>query len=218
MTCSLIIGASGGIGAAIADALPGEVVRLSRSRDGLDITDGASVARVFGALEGPFDRIVLATGILAPDGGAPEKAMARVEARAMAEVLAVNAIGPALVLGQVPRLLPNDGRAVVAVLTARVGSIGDNRIGGWHSYRASKAAANMIVRGAAIELGRSHKQAICVALHPGTVETPFTADYAGRHRTVPAEEAAANLIAVMDGLSPEHTGGFYDYAGKEIPW
>ena len=218
MDRSLIIGASGGIGAAIADALPGEVVRLSRSRDGLDVTDGDSVARVLGALEGPFDRIVLATGILAPEGGAPEKAMARVEAAVMARVLAVNAIGPALVLGQVPRLLPKDGRAVVAVLTARVGSIGDNRIGGWHSYRASKAAANMILRGAAIELGRSHKQAICVALHPGTVATPFTADYAGRHRTVPAKEAAANLIAVMDGLTSAQSGGFYDYAGKEIPW
>ena len=218
MDRSLIIGASGGIGAALADALPGEVVGLSRSRDDLDVTDGDSVARVLSALEGPFDRIVLATGILAPEGGAPEKAMARVDAGAMAQVLAVNAIGPALVLGQVPRLLPKDGRAVVAVLTARVGSIGDNRIGGWHSYRASKAAANMIVRGAAIEMGRSHKQAICVALHPGTVATPFTADYASRHRTVPAPEAAANLIAVMDGLAPQQSGGFYDYAGKEIPW
>ena len=218
MDRSLIIGASGGIGAAIADALPGEVVRLSRSRDGLDVTDGDSVAGVLGALEGPFDRIVLATGILAPEGGAPEKAMARVEAGAMAQVLAVNAIGPALVLGQVPRLLPKEGRAVVAVLTARVGSIGDNRIGGWISYRAAKAAVNQIVHTAAIELGRTHREAICVALHPGTVKTAFTEKYLGRHPAVAAEEAARNLLSVMDGLGGDQTGGFYDWAGKEVAW
>ena len=107
---------------------------------------------------------------------------------------------------------------MVAVLSARVGSIGDNRIGGWHSYRASKAALNQIVHGAAIELGRSHKQSICVALHPGTVGTPFTAEYAGRHKTVPAKEAAANLIDVVNDLRVEQSGGFYDYAGQEINW
>ena len=110
----------------------------------------------------------------------------------MADVFAVNAIGPALILKEVPKLLTKDG--VCAVLSARVGSIGDNQIGGWYSYRASKAALNQIVHGAAIEIGRSHKNAKVVALHPGTVETPFTANYAARHKTIPAEEAAANLF------------------------
>jgi len=116
-----------------------------------------------------------------------------------------------------PRL-PKDERSVIAILSARVGSIGDNQIGGWHSYRASKAALNQLVHGAAIEMKRTHKQAIAVCLHPGTVATPFTEKYAGRHKTTPAPEAAANLLNVIDSLTLEHSGGFYDYAGKEIPW
>ena len=184
----------------------------------MDVTDPASVARHMGALDGPFDLVFVAVGILAPPGATPEKALGAITAGDMAQVMAVNAIGPALILSHVPGLLPKDGRGVVAVLSARVGSIGDNRIGGWYSYRASKAALNQIVHGVAIELGRTHKQSVCVALHPGTVETPFTADYAGRHKTVPAPEAAANLLSVLDSLTPAQSGGFFDYAGKEIVW
>jgi NAD(P)-dependent dehydrogenase (short-subunit alcohol dehydrogenase family) len=103
------------------------------------------------------------------------------------------------------------------VLTARVGSIGDNRLGGWHSYRASKAAANQIVRGAAIEIGRRRKEAVVVALHPGTVETPFTAGYTGHAKMTPAE-AAGRLLDVLEGLTPAQSGGFFDYAGAEVPW
>ena len=218
---ALVIGASGGIGAAVADHLEQsgwDVTGVARRSHGLDVTDPEAVARVLGKLTGPYDLIFVAVGILAPMGGHPEKSLAAIEADAMAQVMAVNAIGPALILQHVPRLLRKDARAVVASLSARVGSIGDNQIGGWYSYRASKAALNQIVHSAAIELGRSHKQSICVALHPGTVETPFTQDYAGRHKTVPAHEAAANLIAVLDGLQPDHSGGFYDYAGQEIIW
>ncbi len=208
----LIIGASGGIGSALGAAADGEVIGLSRSADGLDVTDAAAVARVLDGVDGVFDRIIIATGAL----GVPEKSMAAMDAVAMADVFAVNAIGPAMVLREVPRLLAPMGR--VAVLSARVGSIGDNRIGGWHSYRASKAALNQIVRGAAIELARTHKGSVCVALHPGTVATPFTAKYAGRHRTVSAHEAAANMWCVIEELSLDQTGGFYDYAGEAIPW
>ena len=132
--------------------------------------------------------------------------------------LAVNAVGPALVLKHALRLLPRDRRAVLAALSARVGSIGDNAIGGWHSYRAAKAALNQILHGAAIELARTHREAVVLALHPGTVATAFTARYAGRHRTVPPEEAAANLLAVIEGATPAMSGGFYDYAGEAIPW
>lgn len=191
---------------------------LSRRGDGLDLTDGQAVTRVMGALEGPFDLVLIATGILAPEGQEPEKALAAIDGAAMAEVMAVNAIGPALILRQLPGLLPKDRPSHVGVLSARVGSIGDNGIGGWHSYRASKAALNQIVRGAAIELRRTHKQATCVALHPGTVQTPFTAKYAGRHKTVPAAEAADNLLGVLTGLGPEQSGLFFDWAGKAVPW
>ncbi|MEM7721750.1 MAG: SDR family NAD(P)-dependent oxidoreductase [Pseudomonadota bacterium] len=220
MERSLIIGASGGIGAALADHLAaagGEVLRLSRSGDGLDVTDGASVSRAFGGVTGEFDRVIVASGILAPDGGAPEKSLDAVEAETMARVMAVNAVGPALILKELPRLLPRDRVCRVAVLTARVGSIGDNKMGGWYAYRASKAAANQVVHTAAIEIGRKRKQAVVVALHPGTVATPFTENYPG-HKKVPASEAAANLIGVLDGLTPAQSGGFFDWAGQEVPW
>ena len=218
---ALVIGASGGIGAAIVAQLRAtgwKVTTRSRAQDGLDVTDDASVDAALADLEGPFDLVFIAVGILAPDGGQPEKSLAAIGASAMARVFAVNTVGPALILRHVSKLLPKDRRGVVATLSARVGSIGDNQIGGWYSYRASKAALNQVVHGAAIELARSHKQSVCVALHPGTVETAFTANYAGRHKTVPAQEAAANLLDVIASLTPAQTGGFYDYAGREIVW
>ncbi|MEL6838370.1 MAG: SDR family NAD(P)-dependent oxidoreductase [Pseudomonadota bacterium] len=218
---ALVIGASGGIGSAVYQQLQGDgwdVAGLSRSVDGFDVANEASVKRGLERLEGPFDLVFIAVGILAPLWGRPEKTISALKHDDMARVFQVNTIGPALILAQVARLLPKDRRAVVATLSARVGSIGDNQIGGWYSYRASKAALNQIVHGAAIELGRSHKQSICVALHPGTVETPFTANYAGRHKTVPADEAARNLLGVIEGLTSEQSGGFYDYAGQEIVW
>ncbi|MDW4551615.1 SDR family NAD(P)-dependent oxidoreductase [Defluviimonas sp. D31] len=217
---ALVIGASGGIGAASASTLAGrgvEVVALSRSQDGLEVTQMASVDHLLGELAGPFDLILVATGILTPDSTGPEKSLDQIDAARMAEVLAVNTIGPALILRHAPRLLPRNGRSVVAVLTARVGSIGDNGIGGWYSYRASKAAANQIVRTAAIEIGRRLKDAAVVALHPGTVATPFTSNYPG-HRKVAPEVAAKNLLRVIDGIGPEHTGRFYDWSGAEVPW
>lgn len=220
MQRALIIGASGGIGAALASALASRgvsVTGLSRSSHRLDVTDPASVDRVLSAVEGPFDLIFVASGILAPMGSKPEKSLEAIKASAMAEVMAVNAIGPALILRHVPRLLPRSGRSVVAVLTARVGSIGDNALGGWYSYRASKAAANQIVHTAAIEIGRRRKEAVVVALHPGTVATPFTSDYPGHRKSCP-EKAAENLLRVIDGLTPAQTGGFFDWAGKEVPW
>ncbi|WP_322894888.1 MULTISPECIES: SDR family NAD(P)-dependent oxidoreductase [unclassified Yoonia] len=221
MENALIIGASGGIGAAVAQELHRRgvaVTGLSRREDGFDVTDPASVDQHLAALDGPFDLIFVAVGILAPEGAGPEKSLSAIEAANMAQVMAVNAIGPALILRHVPRLLAKDRPAVVATLSARVGSIGDNNIGGWHSYRASKAALNQIIRGAAIELGRSHKQAACVALHPGTVETPFTAEYAGRHKTMSAAEAASHLLDVIAGLTAAQNGHFYDFAGKEVAW
>lgn len=217
---ALVIGATGGIGGALVAALSARghaVTGISRSRDGFDVTDPASVDAVLGGVDGPFDTILIATGQLAPEGGTPEKALGEIDAGVMARVMAVNAIGPALILRHVPRLLPQRGRAVAGVLTARVGSIGDNGLGGWYSYRASKAAANQIVRTAAIEIGRKRKDAVVVALHPGTVETTFTKAYPG-HRKVTPEVAAGHLLSVVDGLTPDDSGGFFDWAGARVPW
>lgn len=194
------------------------MVRLSRSADGFDITDEASVARHLGALDGSFDRVVVATGALEIGGAEPEKTIKSIERQAMMDQFALNAVGPALVIAHAHDLLPRDRRAVLAVLSARVGSIGDNRIGGWISYRSAKAAVNQVVHTAAIELARTHKQAVCVALHPGTVATPFTEKYLGRHPAVAPKEAAQNLLRVMDGLTVENSGQFFDWAGKEVPW
>ncbi|MAX72208.1 MAG: C factor, cell signaling protein [Nioella sp.] len=217
---SLILGASGGIGSALVARLQGmgEVVGLSRSGDGFDITDEASVAQHLGALDGPFDRIIVATGALEIDGAEPEKTLRALDPEAMAAQFRLNTIGPALAIKHAMPLMPRDGRSVLAVLSARVGSIGDNRLGGWVSYRAAKSAVNQVVRVASIELARTHKGAACVALHPGTVRTEFTRKYLGRHPAVEPEAAAQNLLSVMDGLTPEDSGGFFDWAGKPVPW
>lgn len=215
---TLVIGASGGIGAALAQAAAGqgEVVTLSRSRDGLDVTDESSVAGHMAALAGSFDRIIVATGALAPSGMRPEKALRALEASQVMAQFAVNALGPALVLKHGLRLLPRERPAHFAVLSARVGSIGDNALGGWYSYRASKAALNQLIHTAAIEVARSHPQAVLACLHPGTVDTDFTADYPGAKLT-PAQ-AASQLLAVLQALAPDQSGGFYDWAGKTVPW
>ncbi len=221
MQRALVIGTSGGIGAALAAALSGrscEVVGLSRSGSGLDLIDPEGVERLMAAQEGPFDTILVATGILAPEGQRPEKSLAAINSSDMARIMAVNAIGPALILRHASRLLPRAGRSTLGVLSARVGSIGDNRLGGWHSYRASKAALNMILRGAAIELGRTHPEAVVAALHPGTVETPFTEGFKTDHEKFSPGDAAERLLAVLDGLTPAQTGRFWDFAGVEVPW
>ena len=217
----LIIGASGGIGGAIAThhmTLGDRIIRLSRSIDGLDITDTQSVTDHLGRLDCTFDRVIVATGALSVNGAAPEKTIKSIDPVAMADQFAVNAIGPALILTHAGRLLRKDRASVFSVLSAKVGSIGDNRLGGWVSYRAAKAALNQIVHTSAIELARSHPQSSVVALHPGTVETPFTSKYLARHASVPAGQAAANLVKVMDDLTPAQSGGFYDYSGTALLW
>ena len=218
---ALIIGASGGIGAALGAALErrgASVTRLSRSQDGFDVTDPASVETHVGALDGPFDLVIVATGALEIDGHMPEKSLKAITADSMAAQFALNTIGPALCLRHASRLLPRKGPSVWATLSARVGSIGDNRLGGWTSYRAAKAAVNQVVRCAAIELARTHKEAAIVSLHPGTVATKFTEKYLGRHGSVPAAEAAENLLSVIHGLNADQSGRFFDWSGADVPW
>lgn len=224
---ALVIGASGGIGGAIAQALesdPGcdRVFRLSRRDDsGFDVTDEASVARAAQRLAIETDGLDLvfnATGALTIDGIGPEKALKAIDPQAMMRQFTLNALGPALLLKHFSPLLPRDRRAIFASLSARVGSIGDNHLGGWISYRAAKAAQNQIVRTAAIEIARTRPLAIVAALHPGTVETGLSEGYRGNHAAVPASEAADNLLNVLDALPPESSGGFFAYDGSAIEW
>jgi NAD(P)-dependent dehydrogenase (short-subunit alcohol dehydrogenase family) len=221
MTRTLIIGASGGIGSALSQVAKEQghdVIGLSRSANGMDITDEASIARTFNTLSGTFELVICATGALVIDGHEPEKSINALTSEAMLLQFMTNAVGPALILKHALPYLAKDSPATFAAISARVGSIGNNEIGGWHSYRAAKAALNQLIHGAAIELARTHKQAICVCLHPGTVDTPFTKKYAGRHKTVPATDAARNLLAVLGALTLPDTGKFFDYTGSEVSW
>lgn len=221
MERALIIGNSGGIGAALEQALRQrglDLHGLSRSRDGLDITQEQSVETHLAALKGPFDLILVTTGALVIDGAEPEKSLRALSPDALAHQFALNAMGPALVLKHAVRLLPRKSPAVFAALSARVGSIGDNALGGWYSYRTAKAALNQLIHTAAIELARTHRHLACVCLHPGTVETDFTRAYLDRHASVPAPQAAERLLRVIDGLGPADTGRFLDYSGTEVPW
>ena len=148
MKTALVIGSSGGIGTALCRELNERgvaVTGLSRSHDGLDVTDETSVEATLGALSGPFDLVFVATGALEIKGAEPEKSLRHLKAEAMVDQFRLNAVGPSLVLKHAVRLLPRHGRSVFAALSARVGSIGDNRLGGWYSYRTSKAALNQML-------------------------------------------------------------------------
>lgn len=231
---AIIFGASGGIGAALVAELiargAGTVFAASRSRpDGLpdgaqwlrfDLDDEGSIVAAAEIVGAAVDCAIVASGLLTlPEGTGPERSYKQIDADAMARVFHLNTIGPALVAKHFLPLLPRERRSLFAALSARVGSIGDNRIGGWHSYRASKAALNMLIRNFAIELGRTHSQAVCVALHPGTVDTalsePFQANLPEGQLTAPGQ-AARNLIDVLDGLGPEDSGQLFDWAGKRV--
>ncbi len=237
----MVAGASGGIGQALCAALldrGAPVVALSRRAPAewiegpdrlfipTDILDEASLAiaaarvRALGATWGPPRLIIAATGVLHSATLAPEKTYRALSAVALAEAFAVNAIGPALLAKHFLILTPRAGRSVFAALSARVGSIGDNRLGGWHGYRASKAALNQILRTLSIEHARARPEGIVVALHPGTVATGLSAPFS---RGAPAAVftpavAAAHLLRVIDGLTPAMSGGFFALDGSPIPW
>lgn len=218
---SLVVGASGGIGAALVRALAARgsaVTALSRGTDGFDITDEGSIQQHLAALAPPYDLVLVATGALDLGAHRPEKSLRALDPAALAAHFALNATGPALVLKHALRLIPRDRPARFAALSARVGSIGDNALGGWYAYRAAKAALNQLVHTAAVEVKRTHPQAILCTLHPGTVATSLTARYAAGHPTVPPDTAAQNLLSVLDRLTPDDTGGFFDWQGKPVPW
>ncbi|TDP85850.1 NAD(P)-dependent dehydrogenase (short-subunit alcohol dehydrogenase family) [Aquabacterium commune] len=231
---AVVIGASGGLGAGLSDALAAlaprgaeQVLRLGRHSDpSLDLLDEASIAQAAQWVQGQSDalacpvRLVIdATGWLHGDGWTPEKTWRQLDAAHMAHAFAVNAIGPALLMKHFLPLMPRQARSVFATLSAKVGSIGDNQLGGWYSYRAAKAALNQLVRTSAIELARTHPQAVCVALHPGTVDTALSAPFARTGLTVrPPAEAAERLLGVLAGLTPERSGRLIDHTGGDLPW
>lgn len=226
--CAIVIGASGGIGSALLERITGdarftEVFALSRSGPiAIDLLDQASIAQAAGIIAQsglPARLIIDATGALEGEGCVAEKSLRQLDATAMANAFAINAIGPALLLNYFHALMPRDGRSVFATLSARVGSIGDNKLGGWFSYRASKAALNQIVRTAAVELRRTRPQAVCVALHPGTVATRLSSKYANAaHDVQTPAVAAGRLLDVIDRLTPADSGGFFDHRGEVIEW
>jgi NAD(P)-dependent dehydrogenase (short-subunit alcohol dehydrogenase family) len=230
-----VFGAGGGIGGALVRALAARediaLVHAGSRRvpaNGpkvrpfhFDLTDEASIAAAAATMaHEPPEIVIVATGALAfADGAGPEKSLGAIDPVRMANLFALNTIGPAMIAKHVVPLLRRDRPAVFAVLSARVGSIGDNRLGGWHSYRASKAALNMLVRTIAVELGRTHPQAVLVALHPGTVDTPLSRPFQRNLRDgqlTTSEQAAAHLLNVIDSLTPEHSGGFFAWDGQPI--
>lgn len=224
---AVVIGAGGGIGGAVAGLLEARgdaVLRLGRrSAPPLDLCDEASIAEAAAAASahggGELGLVFDATGLLHDAAMTPEKSLRQLDPAQLARSFAVNATGPALLMKHFLPLLPRGARSVFATLSARVGSIEDNTLGGWYGYRAAKAALNQFVRTAAIELARTHPQAVCVALHPGTVRTGLSAPFAKAGLAVQAPEvAAARLVAVAEALVPARSGGFFDYRGTPIPF
>ena len=138
----------------------------------------------------------------------------------MSEQFLINTIGPALLLKHIlkSQLIPRKTPSHIAILSARVGSIGDNKLGGWYSYRAAKSAVNQIVHSASVELSRRHPLACTCLLHPGTVRTEFTKEYQSKYPTISPETCAKSLMLVLDGLDHTHTGNFYDWKGEQVPW
>lgn len=228
---AVVIGASGGVGAAVVEQLTrsgrfAQVHGLSRSGTGLDLENEASIASAAAILGagvaagGPVPTLVfIATGVL-HSGHEPERTYRALSADHLLRDYRLNAVGPALIARHFLPLLPRDRRTTFAALSARVGSISDNRLGGWHSYRASKAALNMILQTLAVELSRSHPQAVVAGLHPGTVDTALSEPFqkgVRPEKLFTAEYSAQCLVSVMDGLTPADSGGVFGWDGQRIP-
>lgn len=232
---AVVFGSSGGIGRALAENLVqrgayAHVFAVSRSGAGLDgatplkadFLDEAALEAAAQAMsaDGPVTLCIVASGLLSDAAGLqPEKSYRQQSAAAFERVFAANTIAPALIAKHMLPLMPKKERSVFAALSARVGSISDNRLGGWHAYRASKAALNMLIRNYALEQARRAPGNICVSLHPGTVDTglsrPFQSGVPEGKLFTPAQ-SAAYLLGVIGGLTPEDSGKCFDWSGKEI--
>ena len=229
---ALIIGSSGGLGAALLAQLKSnasytKAIGLSRSTEvSINYDDETSIAKAAEYIADlcktsnlQLRLLVVASGFLHGAQGQPERSFTNLDAVYLQHVFNINTLGPALVMKHFLPLLPKTGRCVAGFVSAKVGSIGDNALGGWYGYRASKAALNQLVKTASIELIRRNKDIICVSLHPGTVATVLSKPFAKTGLNVrPATEAAADLLAVLAGLSPLDTGCLVDYQGQKLPF
>lgn len=229
---AVVIGAGGGLGAALlaqlrADKGHAQVLGLGRTSDvRLDYHDPASIAAAAQSVAALCETsglalrlLVVATGFLHGEQGQPERSWAHLDADYLNQVFTVNTVGPALVMKHFFPLLPKQGRCMAGFVSARVGSIGDNALGGWYGYRASKAALNQLVKTAAIELSRRNRDSVCVALHPGTVDTALSQPFAKTGLKVrPPAEAAQDLLGVLGKLTPADTGTLIDYQGQTLPF
>ncbi len=220
-----MIGASGAIGAAFVDLLQSNprcatVEATHRhSQPPINFADETSIAEAAAVLAGkaPFHLIINAAGLLHTPSFMPEKKLSQLHYGQMLETFQANAFGPAMVINHFSPLLDSE-RGVMALLSAKVGSIEDNRLGGWYSYRASKAALNMFVKTAAIELKRTKPNAVLVALHPGTVNSNLSQPFRGAQIGRSALDAAQDMFNVIERLMPSETGRFYAYDGEQLPW
>lgn len=222
---ALVIGSSGTIGQAFVQALErdpncSQVISLCRaSHPGFTLESETGIAQAAASLadQGLFDLIIDATGALTIDGRGPEKHLGALNAERLARAFEVNAIGPALLIKHFSPLL-NTQRSIFAKLSARVGSISDNQKGGWYGYRAAKAALNMILQTAAIEIHRKRPEAIIAAMQPGTVASPLSQAFVASHQTMTANDSAQGLLQALDRLTPRSGAHFIDFRGNEIPW
>ncbi|MEM9331317.1 MAG: SDR family NAD(P)-dependent oxidoreductase [Pseudomonadota bacterium] len=221
---ALVFGSTGGIGSAFVEALEadhrcGSVMGLSRStKPAIDLTSEASITAAFEAISGPLHLIIDATGFLADEIIKPEKSLRALDADNLAKLYELNAIGPALLMKHFSKLMPRDERSIFASLSARVGSISDNSLGGWYAYRASKAGMNMLMKCAAIEVARTRPQSVFVSLHPGTVKTSLSDPFSGDRERLLPDQSATMMLNVLDERSPQESGSFWDYKGEPIEW
>jgi NAD(P)-dependent dehydrogenase (short-subunit alcohol dehydrogenase family) len=224
---AVIIGARGGIGVALADALEkdpnyAQVIRLHReSNPPVNLLDESSIAAAAASLTAahpPISLVLVATGLLHSNQNGPEKSLRELDPDWMIENFRINAVGPALVAKHFLPIMVKQGPICFAALSARVGSISDNRLGGWHSYRASKSALNMLIRNIAIEWQRKNPQSVVVGLHPGTVETALSAPFKGNpaHERFSPARAAGDMLSVLHGLKPEQSGQIFAYDGSLV--
>jgi NAD(P)-dependent dehydrogenase (short-subunit alcohol dehydrogenase family) len=223
---ALVIGASGTIGSAFVSALaadPGceRVSTVSRSTHaGFDLEDAEGLTRHIEQIGagGPYSLVIDATGVLAVDPSGPEKSLGAIVPESMQQMMQFNAIGPILMLrALLPHFAP--GRCLYGKLSARVGSIADNRLGGWYGYRASKAALNMLLQTAAIEIHRRRPEMVIAALQPGTVRSALSERFIGsRTDLVDPIQSAQGLLAALDSLTPGSGASFIDWQGRPIPW
>jgi NAD(P)-dependent dehydrogenase (short-subunit alcohol dehydrogenase family) len=217
----VVIGAGGGIGRALAELMESggrQVMRFGRgSTPPLDLLDESSMANAARTAGTGLRLVIVATGFLGDARFTPEKNLRQLDGAQLAYSFAVNATGPALVMKHFLPLLARGERAVFAVLSARVGSIADNHLGGWYGYRASKAALNQLVRTAAIEIARTHKHAICIALHPGTVDTKLSRPFVKAGLDVQSpDNAARRLLRTIDAVQTDRSGLLLDADGNVI--